>query len=69
MKYTVLPAYGREYGSRAKVLEDFNSGKDFLAVGFGARGYVSKSELKEGDVVEFRYGREGMKAFVHEVKA
>lgn len=31
MRYTLTPAYGRDYKSRAAVLADLNAGRDFLA--------------------------------------
>ncbi len=34
---TVIPAYGRDYKSRAAVLADLKAGKDFIGVKFGER--------------------------------
>lgn len=34
---TLIPAYGRDYKSRAAVLADLKAGKDFIGVRFGER--------------------------------
>jgi hypothetical protein len=39
---TVLPAYGRDYKSKAAVLQDWNDGKDFMDAMSGR--YLSKRD-------------------------
>ncbi len=45
MHLTLVPAYGRDYTSKKKVLADLLDGKDFEAVGFAGNGYVGLGEL------------------------
>lgn len=53
---TLVPAYGRDYKSRAEVESAFEAGKDFqLASLFHGAGYVSKSDFEAGDSVALRY--------------
>ena len=53
---TLVPAYGRDYKSRAEVESAFEAGKDFqLASLFHGSGYVSKSDFEAGDSVTLRY--------------
>ena len=53
---TLVPAYGRDYKSKKAVLEDFDAGKDFEAVGYDGNGYVNKEQLA-GKTVTIRYKR------------
>jgi|GEM_PF-3080443 hypothetical protein len=54
-------AYGRDYTSKKKMLEDFNLEKDFFILTPGFNSYMSKRDLKNlHDVsgvnsIEFRY--------------
>jgi hypothetical protein len=53
---TLVPAYGRDYKSRAEVESAFEAGKDFqLASLFHGSGYVSRSDFEAGDSVTLRY--------------
>ena len=66
---TLLPAYGRDYTSKAKVLADWNSEKDFIITNLFSPydgKPVNKQQLKPGESVQFRYSRL-MKTFVHTV--
>lgn len=53
----VIPAYGRDYKSRAAVLEDWASGKDFQIVGVhpDAGRYVNRDD--HSGPVTVRYGK------------
>jgi hypothetical protein len=42
---TLVPAYGRDYKSKAAVLADFDAGKDFLTSGYGRDIPVDKQSL------------------------
>lgn len=63
MRYlTVVPAYGRDYKSKAAAVADWNEGKDFLVQDIGAGSdngrYVSKRDLEGQQVtVNIRYKR------------
>jgi hypothetical protein len=68
---TVVPAYGRDYSSRAKAVADWDAGKDFQVQDIGAGQdngrYVNKSDLaqfKPGTTVNIRYRRLTMVAVV-----
>ena len=63
---TLLPAYGRDYTSRAKVLADWNAEKDFIIADISSRydgKPVNKQQLAKGTRVQFRYAR-NLKTFV-----
>ena len=47
------PAYGRDYKSAAKALEDWKAGKDFTHEPSGRM--ISVRDCKPGDSVELRY--------------
>lgn len=57
----LTPAYGRDYTSRAKVLEDFKSDKDFTLTLFGGRStYANRTSLKDepdSTHIQFRYAK------------
>ncbi len=55
---TLLPAYGRDYKSKANVIADFQAGKDFEHVKLGGFQYCSIRDCKEGDLIKLRYDRE-----------
>jgi hypothetical protein len=44
-RITLIPAYGRDYTSKAKVAADWHADKDFLSVGFGSGGYTNRTDL------------------------
>lgn len=52
---SAVPAYGRDYKSKKEVLADWNAGKDFLTVGIGGGGYVSKADKPAGVTLNIRY--------------
>lgn len=56
---TLVPAYGRDYRSRAAAQADFDAGLDFESVGYDGGGYVTKAELVAAGVsqVTIRYRR------------
>ena len=49
---TFIPAYGRDYTSKAALLADWNSGKDFMDARSGK--YVNNQDCPEGQHT-FRY--------------
>ena len=55
MYVSAVPAYGRDYKSKKALMEDWNSGKDFLTVGIGSGGYVSKNDKPAGMTLSIRY--------------
>lgn len=60
MRYlTLVPAYGRDYTSKAAVLADWNDGKDFLIQDYRAGGYINKRDaINEGvSDVNIRYAK------------
>lgn len=52
---TVVPAYGRDYKSKAAVMEDWNAGKDFKVEGFIGSGYINKDDKPSDVTLEVRY--------------
>lgn len=65
--FTLTPAYGQDYKSKAEVLADFDAQKDFRNQSFNATGaYVNKQQLPAGATVQFRYGKL-RKTFIHKV--
>jgi hypothetical protein len=55
----LVPAYGRNYKSKAAVQADFNANKDFMLRSFERDGYVTKQELRESgtSTIQVRYGK------------
>lgn len=45
---TLTPAYGRDYKSRAQVIESLNKGDDFMANDYNRSGYCSVRDLPDG---------------------
>lgn len=68
---TLTPAYGRDYTSKAKLLEDFNADKDFILNTHTGRSLpINKSQItaeSECTSVQFRYGK-NRKTFTHTVE-
>lgn len=67
---TLVPAYGRDYKSKAALLADWEAGKDFLASGIPVHGYTSirdTDQFKEDGIthLHFRYKQQ---TIVHVVK-
>ena len=56
---TLVPAYGRDYKSKAAILADLEAGKDFLAVSYDRDGYINIEGLREHGIksVNVRYGK------------
>ncbi len=57
---TVVPAYGRDYTSKAGVLADWNKDKDFLIYDVSSPydgRYVNKSGRPAGVTISVRYAR------------
>lgn len=56
---TLVPAYGRDYKSKAAVLADFDADKDFSVADVFSSGYATKSELIRQGIrhVNIRYAR------------
>jgi hypothetical protein len=65
----LVPAYGRDYKSKAAVMTDWNADKDFRIEDMRHSGYVNKqqvSSLKAAGIthLHFRYNRLTMVAVV-----
>lgn len=55
--FTLVPAYGRDYRSKAAILDDLNAGKDFYAEG-AQRGYINREKLPAyGTKFQVRYAK------------
>lgn len=58
---TLIPAYGRDYKSKAQVLADYNNDKDFMVCDYlGKSAYINKSDLEKIEGIthlHFRYQR------------
>ena len=53
---TAIPAYGRDYKSKAAVLKDWEEGKDFMMQSMFGCGYFNKnSDISEFTAIQFRY--------------
>lgn len=66
---TLVPAYGRDYKSKAAVLADWEAGKDFLVMDITDRWNglpANKADLAGIGSVKFRYAKLA-KIFVHKV--
>ena len=65
---TVVPAYGRDYKSRAEALAAWDDEKDFLISDMSAGPdngrYVNKPQVPDGMTVNIRYKRQTMVAVV-----
>lgn len=57
--FTLVPAYGRDYTSKAAVLEDWNANKDFQIADATARPvYINKQDADASRlVVRIRYNK------------
>lgn len=66
MIWHVVPAYGRDYKSKAEAIADWEAGKDFSLEGYGGGGYVNiESARQEGiKTVNIRYARKTKVAVV-----
>jgi hypothetical protein len=43
-RVTVVPAYGRDYKSKAALLADWESDKDFAVADMSSSGYINRSD-------------------------
>jgi hemolysin-activating ACP:hemolysin acyltransferase len=63
---TVIPAYGRDYKSKAAALADWNADKDFIVQGLAGHGQATNKadmdRLFPEDKVRIRYDK-AMKVF------
>lgn len=57
---TVVPAYGRDYKSKAEVLTDWKAGKDFQLQTPFESGYCSIRDFAPGVTVNIRYKKLSM---------
>ena len=54
--YTLSPAYGRDYTSKAKVEADLRADRDFILHGLGGRAtYCNLANLPDAGLVHVRY--------------
>ena len=63
----LIPAYGRDYKSKAAVLADLNAGKDFLIADMSNTwdgSYTSLADLGDYDQVSIRYKRLSNQVFL-----
>jgi len=48
---TLIPAYGRDYKSKAAVLADWNANKDFVVASIGGPGcYINKEQADKLEI-------------------
>ena len=60
MVVRLIPAYGRDYRSKAAVIDDFNKDLDFIIADIHDPydgKYVNKSQLDSGCTINVRYQR------------
>ncbi len=55
---SAIPAYGRDYKSKAAVLADWNAGKDFLIQDVFTSGYVNKADKPADMTLNVRYAKQ-----------
>ena len=59
MYISAVPAYGRDYTSKAAVLADWNANKDFQIMDLRMSGYINREQAaKEGITVNVRYAKQ-----------
>ena len=63
--WTLTPAYGRDYKSRAALLADWEAGKDFQMQPQGC--YCSIRDAQPGQRIQFRY-KQLRETFIHTCK-
>ena len=62
---TVSEAYGRDYKSKAAVLNAWNANRDFVIRSLGHHAYINKADADAQKIgITFRYDKD-RKAFVH----
>lgn len=47
MLSTLVPAYGRDYKSKNKLLTDFAANKDFLLQSINGSGYINREQIEQ----------------------
>jgi len=52
---TLLPAYGRDYSTKAAAVADFEAGKDFLLTNDARLTYINREQIAPGTKVNIRY--------------
>lgn len=55
---TLIPAYGRDYKSKAEVLAAWFADKDFLATGYGGGGYINRPQVTCDVHIRYKQSRE-----------
>lgn len=58
MRLTLVPAYGRDYKSKAELLVDWNSQKDFQIQDMSSpynNSYINRQQCSPGDTMMIRY--------------
>ena len=59
---TIGAAYGRSYTSKAGIMEDWNSDRDFRDLSWDATGtYINRQQVSGRERIEARYGKQGEK--------
>ena len=53
---TLIPAYGRDYTSKAQVKKDWDAGKDFIVAGSSrwSGSYVNKDQVNEPVMIRYK---------------
>lgn len=62
--FTLTPAYGRTYNSKAAVLADYNAGKDFISQPDGRYCTIDNIAAALATFVKIRYGKNNTKVMV-----
>ena len=52
---TLLPAYGRDYTTKAGAVSDFLAGKDFLLTNDARLTYINREQIAPGTKVNIRF--------------
>jgi hypothetical protein len=57
---TLIPAYGRDYGSKVEVITDFREGKDFIYNNIASpyhNKYCNIRDCGPGELIKLRYDK------------
>lgn len=72
MMITLTPAHGRDYWTKAEVLNDFNRGKDFVlncCMNPHDGEECNQQELLEGGYAKVRFSfKQGSETFIHRLR-
>lgn len=52
---TLLPAYGRDYTTKASAVADFQAGKDFLLTNDARLTPINREQIAPGTKISIRY--------------